>query len=83
MNIVKVYDINGKHVDSFRKLQKKRAIYGPTSSVGSNYYHQLITYMNKRKLFVRRQLTNTRAALGNVGLFPNSYIGASIRSIFK
>jgi len=88
VNIVKVYDINGKHVESFRKLQRKAAInlyHGGKFSMGRVFplFSDMVRLLNKRKFFIRRQLTNTRATLGNVGLFSTSGIGASLRSMFK
>ena len=88
MNIVKVYDINGKHGDSFRKLQKKAAInlyHGGRFANGRVFplFGDMVRLLNKRQFFIRRQFKDTRAALGNVGLFSTSGIGASIRSMFK
>ena len=83
MNIVKVYNADGVHVDSFRKLQSKRAIYNNRKLGTRTRFGELVRYLNSKQYFIRRQLTNTRAALGNVGLFSTSKIGASLRSMFK
>ena len=56
MNIVKVYDKNGKHVDSFKKQQSAQYYH----SIRSTVWNTIIRHLNKTGYCVKRQLADLK-----------------------
>lgn len=86
MNIQKVYDSHGKHVDSFRRAQKKRHIQRTNLPRFEIDFTAQVQYLNSRNLFVRGQFSKSGKHLARYGSVPpQTYlksITAAIKDIF-